>query len=297
MNQALRMNQRLAQRKMNFGPWMVKRLRRLLLYLLMLAAVLWAILPLFWVFISSIKPDTETYSFQQSILPRHPTLENYITLFRVTRFADWMKNSAILSTLTTLLVVALGSTAGYALSRFRLRGLELFGRATLLAYMMPPILLVVPIFFLLFQLNLVNSYTGLLLVYTGTHLPVGLWMLRPYFQGIPIDLEEAAMVDGASRFQAFRKVILPQALPGIISVAIYNFSVIWQEYLFASILIFSSRKTTLSAGVATFLAEDWIYSWGVVMAAGVMVSLPLILIYIFLQRYLIAGWGGGAVKG
>ncbi|MEJ2352674.1 MAG: carbohydrate ABC transporter permease, partial [Anaerolineales bacterium] len=240
MNQALRMNQRLAQRKMNFGPWMVKRLRRLLLYLLMLAAVLWAILPLFWVFISSIKPDTETYSFQQSILPRHPTLENYITLFRVTRFADWMKNSAILSTLTTLLVVALGSTAGYALSRFRLRGLELFGRATLLAYMMPPILLVVPIFFLLFQLNLVNSYTGLLLVYTGTHLPVGLWMLRPYFQGIPIDLEEAAMVDGASRFQAFRKVILPQALPGIISVAIYNFSVIWQEYLFASILIFSS---------------------------------------------------------
>jgi ABC-type glycerol-3-phosphate transport system permease component len=297
MNQALRMNQRLAQRKMNFGPWMVKRLRRLLLYLLMLAAVLWAILPLFWVFISSIKPDTETYSFQQSILPRHPTLENYITLFRVTRFADWMKNSAILSTLTTLLVVALGSTAGYALSRFRLRGLELFGRATLLAYMMPPILLVVPIFFLLFQLNLVNSYTGLLLVYTGTHLPVGLWMLRPYFQGIPIDLEEAAMVDGATRFQAFRKVILPQALPGIISVAIYNFSVIWQEYLFASILIFSSRKTTLSAGVATFLAEDWIYSWGVVMAAGVMVSLPLILIYIFLQRYLIAGWGGGAVKG
>jgi ABC-type glycerol-3-phosphate transport system permease component len=297
MNETLGMNKIFTQRMTNFAPWFAKRLRRLLLYLLLLAAILWAILPLFWVFISSIKPDTETYSFQQSILPRHPTLENYITLFKVTRFADWMKNSALLSTLTTLFVVALGSTAGYALSRFKLRGLELFGRATLLAYMMPPILLVVPIFFLLFQLNLVNSYTGLLLVYTGTHLPVGLWMLRPYFQGIPMDLEEAAMVDGATRFQAFRKVILPQALPGILSVSIYNFSVIWQEYLFASILIFSARKTTLSAGVATFLAEDWIYSWGVVMAAGVMVSLPLILIYIFLQRYLIAGWGGGAVKG
>jgi ABC-type glycerol-3-phosphate transport system permease component len=297
MDFARRKNWGSSQRGTNFTPWIAKRLRRLLFYFLLLVALAWAILPLFWVFVSSIKPDAETYSFQQHVFPQHPTLENYITLFKVTRFADWMKNSAILSTLTTLLVIALGASAGYAMSRFKMRGLELFGRATLLAYMMPPILLVVPIFFLLFQLKLVNSYTGLLLVYTGTHLPVGLWMLRPYFQGIPIDLEEAAMVDGATRFQAFRKVILPQALPGIISVGIYNFSVIWQEYLFASILIFSSEKTTLSAGVATFLSEDWIYSWGVVMAAGVLVSLPLILIYIFLQRYLIAGWGGGAVKG
>jgi ABC-type glycerol-3-phosphate transport system permease component len=297
MDHAPSVYQRFNRQKTNFIPWMIKRLRRLLFYLLLLVAIGWAILPLFWVFVSSIKPDTETYSFQQHILPQHPTLENYVTLFKVTHFADWMKNSTILSTLTTLLVIALGASAAYALSRFRLRSLELFGRATLLAYMMPPILLVVPIFFLLFRLNLINSYTGLLLVYAGTHLPVGLWMLRPYFQGIPIDLEEAAMVDGATRFQAFRKVIVPQALPGLISVGIYNFSVIWQEYLFASILIFSSEKTTLSAGVATFLSEDWIYSWGVVMAAGVMVSLPLILIYIFLQRFLIAGWGGGAVKG
>jgi ABC-type glycerol-3-phosphate transport system permease component len=297
MDHAPSVYQRFNRQKTNFIPWMIKRLRRLLFYLLLLVAIGWAILPLFWVFVSSIKPDTETYSFQQHILPEHPTLENYVTLFKVTHFADWMKNSTILSTLTTLLVIALGASAAYALSRFRLRSLELFGRATLLAYMMPPILLVVPIFFLLFRLNLINSYTGLLLVYAGTHLPVGLWMLRPYFQGIPIDLEEAAMVDGATRFQAFRKVIVPQALPGLISVGIYNFSVIWQEYLFASILIFSSEKTTLSAGVATFLSEDWIYSWGVVMAAGVMVSLPLILIYIFLQRFLIAGWGGGAVKG
>jgi multiple sugar transport system permease protein len=297
MAHAPSISRRFDRQKINFIPWIIKRLRRFLFYLLLLVAVAWAILPLFWVFVSSIKPDTETYSFQQHLLPLHPTFENYITLFKVTHFADWMKNSAILSTVTTLLVIALGASAAYALSRFRMRSLELFGRATLLAYMMPPILLVVPIFFLLFRLNLINSYMGLLLVYSGTHLPVGLWMLRPYFQGIPIDLEEAAMVDGATRFQAFRKVIVPQALPGLISVGIYNFSVIWQEYLFASILIFSSEKTTLSAGVATFLSEDWIYSWGVVMAAGVMVSLPLILIYIFLQRFLIAGWGGGAVKG
>ncbi len=275
----------------------IKYLRRAVLYILVILAVAWAVLPLFWVFISSIKPDTETYAFDQTILPRRPTLENYITLFRVTRFGLWMKNSAIMSIATTLLVISLSSTAAYAMSRFRFRLFELFGRITLLAYMVPPIILVVPMFFVLFKLKLINSHLGLLLVYTGTRLPVGLWMLRSYFQGIPIELEEAAMVDGATRFQAFRKVILPQALPGIISTGIFTFSVTWQEYLFASILLFSSTKQTLSAGVATFLSEDWIYSWGMLMAAGVMISLPLVLFYIFLQRYLIAGWGGGAVKG
>ena len=279
------------------SPRTIKYLRRVILYVLLLLAVAWAVLPLFWVFISSIKPDIETYAFEQTILPRHPTLQNYITLFRVTRFGLWMKNSAIMATATTLVVIGLSATAAYAMSRFRFRFFELFGRMTLLAYMVPPIILVVPMFFVLFKLKLINSHFGLLLVYAGTRLPVGLWMLRSYFQGIPIELEEAAMVDGATRFQAFRKVILPQALPGMISTGIFTFSVTWQEYLFASILLFSARKQTLSAGVATFLSEDWIYSWGVLMAAGVMVSLPLVLFYIFLQRYLIAGWGGGAVKG
>jgi len=275
----------------------VKLLRSFLFYGLMILAVAWAVLPLFWVFISSIKPDTETYSFNQTILPQHPTLENYVTLFRVTRFSQWMRNSAILATATTLAVIGLSAMAAYAMSRFRYRLFDVFGRMTLIAYMMPPIVLVVPLFFLLFKMHLTNSMVGLMLVYIGTRLPVGLWMLRSYFQGIPIELEDAAMVDGATRFQAFYKVILPQAMPGMIATGIFVFSVTWQEFLFASILIFSASKQTLSAGVASFLSEDWIYSWGVLMAAGVMISLPLVLFYIFLQRYLIAGWGGGGIKG
>ncbi|MFV2043911.1 MAG: carbohydrate ABC transporter permease [Anaerolineales bacterium] len=279
------------------GPTTFKKLRRLLLYALLVLAVAWAVLPLFWVFISSIKPDTETYAFEQTILPREPTLQNYITLFSLTQFGLWMRNSTVLSVATTLTVVGLAAMAAYAMNRFRYRGFELFGRATLLAYMMPPIILVVPLFFIMFELNLTNSQLGLLLVYVGTRLPVALWMLRSYFQGIPVALEEAAMVDGATRFQAFRKVVVPQAIPGMIATGIFVFSVTWQEFLFASILIFSSKKQTLSAGVATFLSEDWIYSWGILMAAGVMVALPLVLFYMLLQRQLIAGWGGGAVKG
>ena len=275
----------------------IKILRRVILYILLILAVIWALAPLFWVLISSIKPDVETYAFEQTFFPKNPTFQNYITLFSITRFALWMRNSAILSTGTTFLVITFSAMAAYVLNRFRYRLLEIFGRMTLLAYMMPPIILVVPLFFVLFRINLVNSMTGLLLVYTGTRLPVGVWMLRSYFQGISMELEEAAMVDGATRFQAFLKVVLPQAVPGMISTGIFTFSVTWQEFLFASILIFSSQKQTLTAGVTTFLSEDWIYSWGVLMAAGVMISLPLVILYIVLQRYLIAGWGQGAIKG
>lgn len=271
--------------------------RRSILYLLMILSVVWAVFPLIWVFISSIKPDIETYAFEQTFFPRNPTFDNYRNLFKVTPFGLWMKNSAILSLSTTLVVVTLSSMTAYAMSRFRYKVFKILGQLTLLAYMMPAIILVVPIFFVLNKFDLVNSQFGLFLVYVGTRLSVGIWMLRSYFQGIPIELEEAAMVEGATRFQAFWKIILPQAFPGILSTGIFTFSVTWQEFLFASILIFSSRKQTISAGVATFISEDWIYSWGLLMAAGVMISLPLVLLYIFLQRYLIAGWGGGGVKG
>jgi len=276
---------------------LARMMRRSVLYVLLILAVLWAVFPLVWVLISSVRPDVETFAFDQTFFPKNPTLDNYISLFKITPFGLWMKNSAILSLATTLVVVLLSSMTAYAMSRFRYRSFKIIGQLTLLAYMMPAIILVVPLFFLLFKLDLVNSQFGLFLVYVGTRLSVGLWMLRSYFQGIPIELEESAMVAGATRFQAFWKVILPQAIPGMIATAIFVFSVTWQEFLFASILIFNSRSQTISAGVATFISEDWIYSWGTLMAAGVMISLPLVLLYAFMQRYLIAGWGGGAVKG
>jgi multiple sugar transport system permease protein len=280
-----------------FFPRIMKFVRRGLLYISLFMAVAWAILPLLWVLISSFKPDVETYSFEQTILPRQFTLENYTTLFRVTDFGKWMFNSTVLAITTTVAVIILSALAAYALSRFKFWGFEMFSRLALLAYMMPPIILVVPIFFLLHKIGLTNSLIGILAVYIGIRVPFGLWVLRSYFFGIPIELEEAAMVDGATRFQAFYKVILPQAVPGMISTAIFIFSVTWHEFLFASILLFSGSTQTLSAGVASFIAEDWIPSWGMVMAAGVMISMPLVLLYIFLQKYLVAGWGGGAIKG
>jgi ABC-type glycerol-3-phosphate transport system permease component len=278
-------------------PAFTRVLNRTILYILLVLAVLWSVSPLLWVFITSIKPDTETLAFEQTFFPKNPTLDNYVSLFSVTRFGTWMRNSTLMASGTTASVVVLASMAAYALARFKYRGFSLFSRTTLIAYMMPPIILVVPLFLLLFDLGLTNSLFGLFLVYTATRLPFGIWLLRSYFAGISVQMEEAALVDGATRFQAFYRVVVPQAFPGMISTAIFVFSVTWHEFLFASILIYSSDRQTLSSGVATFMSEDWIYSWGMLMAAGVMVSLPLVLMYMFLQRYLVAGWGVGAVKG
>jgi ABC-type glycerol-3-phosphate transport system permease component len=272
-------------------------LRKALLYLLLILAILWSVLPLLWMFLSSVKSDAETFNPNSGILPEALSFENYQTLFTVTKFSSWMLNSTLMAASTTLGVVLLASAAAYALTRFKYPGFEFFSRMSLVAYMMPPIILIVPLFLLMFRLNLVDSLFGLWLVYLATRLPFGIWLLRSYFAGIPIEMEEAALIDGATRFQAFHRVILPQALPGLISTALFVFSVTWHEFLFASLLIFSSSSQTLSSGIASFLSEDWIYSWGVVMAAGVMVSLPLVIFYMFLQRYLVAGLGSGSLKG
>lgn len=272
-------------------------LRKVLLYLLLILAILWSVLPLLWMFLSSVKSDAETFNPNSGILPEALSFENYQTLFTVTKFSTWMLNSTLMAASTTLGVVLLASAVAYALTRFKYPGFEFFSRMSLVAYMMPPIILIVPLFLLMFRLNLVDSLFGLWLVYLATRLPFGIWLLRSYFAGIPIEMEEAALIDGATRFQAFHRVILPQALPGLISTALFVFSVTWHEFLFASLLIFSSSSQTLSSGIASFLSEDWIYSWGVVMAAGVMVSLPLVIFYMFLQRYLVAGLGSGSLKG
>jgi multiple sugar transport system permease protein len=163
--------------------------------------------------------------------------------------------------------------------------------------MVPSILMVIPIFQIVWRLHLSNKLSALLLVYNAVLLPYGIWTLRAYFAGIPHEIEEAALIDGATRFQAFYRVVLPQALPGLISTALFAFHVAWNEYLFASVLLWSSRSMTLSAGVSTLIGETAMYSWSLLMAAAVLVTLPVIVLFSLLQGFLIAGWGGGAVKG
>lgn len=278
-------------------PSVLKIANKIVAYLLMIGIVLAMALPLLWMVASSIKTEGENLSYPPTILPQQVTFDNYRYLFQNTLFLTWFKNSVIVALTTTFFAIALSAMGAYAFSRFRYKFFEGFSRAILFAYMVPTILLVVPIFKIVSSVDLHNTIGSLIIVYIAFLLPYGLWTLRSYFSGAPREVEDAALIDGCNRLQAFVLVVLPQVFPGIISTALFAFYVAWNEYLYASVLLWSSNKMTLSAGVSTLMGDYMPPSWSVLMAAGVMVTLPVIILFSFLQSFFVAGWGGGAVKG
>lgn len=278
-------------------------LRRPIIGRFLLTVILWAIvafvsLPLIWAVLTSLKPDPETMHYPPTLLPASPTLDNYVRLFQVLPFAQFFLNTVLISGATALVTIALSSLAAYAMARFRTRAGDIGGFIGLAAYMLPGILVVVPVFTIAHSLNALDSPAALTVLYVAYFVPFGVWQLRSYFAGLPRDLEDAAMVDGGSRFEAFYLVVLPQALPGIIATGIFTFAVAWNEYLFASLLLYTPANQTLSAGLATVLVGQLnLYSWGILMAGSTLMTLPVLIVFMFVQRQLVAGSGGGAVKG
>jgi len=278
--------------------WRIRLRRgRLVQYALLVVAVGLTALPLLWMVLSSIKPDRENAAYPPTLWPRSITLGNYQDLFRVSDFSSYLQNSTFLATATTALTLLLATLAAYAMTRFSFRLLRGLGELSLLAYMVPPILLLVPIARIVTGLHLANSLPALVIVYTANLLPFGLWILRSYFEGVPIELEQAAMVDGCTRFGAFHRVVVPQAVPGIISTGIFTFNAAWSEYLFASTLLNGGDKMTLSPGLALLMDQTGVYSWGMLMAAATLVTLPVIALFVVAQKQLVNSWGEGALKG
>lgn len=266
-------------------------------YALMIFFVVLMALPLVWMFISSLKPDSESMSYPPTILPETWTFEAYRNLFTISAFGTYLRNSLLVASVSTIAVILFSLCAAYALSRFRFRLLRGLGELSLFAYMVPPILLLVPIARIVSNFGLANNLAALTLIYTAAQLPFGLWILRSYINGIAIDLEQAAMVDGATRFMAFRHVVIPQTWPGIISTAVFTFNASWSEYLFASTLMTSPSRVTLSPGLTLLLNQTGVYSWAMLMAGSVIVVLPVILLFIIAQKRLVSGMGEGALKG
>jgi multiple sugar transport system permease protein len=271
-------------------------IRRLLLHALLVVAVGIAALPLLWMLLSSLKPDSENTAYPPTIVPRTWTLASYGALFNVSDFGSYLRNSSVLAISTTALTLVLATLTAYAITRFRLPGLRLTGELALFAYMIPPILLLVPIARIVTGLGLANTATALVLVYTSHLVPFALWILRAHFQAIPVELEHAAMVDGCTRFGAFLRVIIPQATPGLISTGIFTFNAAWAEYLYASTLLNSGNKMPLAAGLALLMDQTGVYSWGMLMAASALVTLPVIALFLVAQKQLVSTWSEGAVK-
>ena len=272
-------------------------LRRCLFNLFAWSVILVIALPLVWMIITSIKPQSELFLIPPAFFPEEVTFEHYRRLLTETPFLTYLRNSVILAGGTTVLVIVVATLGAHSLVRFSYPGRETLAGAVLFTYLLPSVVLVIPLYFLMSTLGLVNSLSSLVIAYTTFALPYALWLLRSFMSAIPADLEAAAMVDGASRFRAFIDVILPQAAPGIISTALFTAILAWNEYLFALVLINSDASRPLTTGVMSMLVSSFNIEWSLLMAASVMMSVPLLVVFVFLQKYLTRGFGAGAVKG
>ncbi|MBT8368246.1 MAG: carbohydrate ABC transporter permease [Deltaproteobacteria bacterium] len=252
--------------------------------------------PFFWMVSTSFKPLQEIFVFPPNFFPADFTLNNFERLFEQTRFLTYFKNSVFVSFTTVLLTMTIGSAGAYSLTRFKFYGREKIAGLILFTYMFAPIMIVIPFYVLIKKIGLANTHAALIMAYTAFCLPFSLWLLRAFFQSIPLALEKAALIDGASRLEAVIYVILPLALPGIIATGIFTFILAWNDYIFVRILITSDELKTLSVGIAD-LYNATVIDWGMIMSGSMLITVPVLVFFVFVQRYLIAGWGAGAMKG
>ena len=264
--------------------------------LAILAYVLFALMPLYWLLKVSVTPNNLLYTEGVRMWPSQTSFEHYTFVLAHSDFPKFFENSVIVSGSTAVIVTILASLAGYALSRFNFRGKYWIVVLMLLTQMFPLVMLIAPMFKMLSPLGLTNSLTGLVIVYTAFNVPFATFLMQSFFDGIPKDLEEAAMIDGATRFRAFREIILPLTLPGIAATLGFVFTAAWSELLFALMLISGVDASTFPVGLLTFVSKFSV-DFGQMMAAGVLALIPACLFFLLIQRYLVQGLTAGAVKG
>jgi len=265
------------------------------LYLGAIALLAFCGLPLLWMLYSAFKPAAELFTYPPRVLGAYD-LANFRKLLYETDFPVYFRNSVGIAAVTVAVNIVISTLGAYSLTRYRFPGKELLANLTLFTYMFAPIMLIIPVYLLLTQLGLANTHLGIVLAYLSISLPFTLWLLRAFFQSLPIDLEHAAWVDGATRLQAVVHVVVPQALPGVIATSVFAFVVVWNDYLFARVLLNERYLLTMPVGLQD-MYESTIVDWGLLMSGAVVVTIPAILFFLVVQRFLIEGWGMGAVKG
>jgi multiple sugar transport system permease protein len=259
--------------------------------LLLLVAV-----PLYWILDTSFKTGRQILMSEAIYIPRPFTIENYLYLFEETRFARWLRNSAVVAVASTFVSLAIGSAGAYALTRLRFPGRRVFGALVLITYLVPPGLMFIPLYRTFIQIGYTNSLGTLILAYPTFLVPFVTWLLMGFFRSIPRELEEAALVDGATRLQTLWRIVLPLAAPGLLAAGLFCFTLSWNEFLYALIFIADDSLRTLPVGLAEFVVSDFAF-WGQLMAAAALASLPVVLVYIYLHKYMVSGLTAGAVKG
>ena len=279
-----------------FGSKIRRRLLSIAHYLGIAVYVVVALFPLFWLLKVSVTPNSLLYSEGVRMWPSSITLDHYVSVIRHTDFPLFFVNSSIVSGVTAALTTLAAAGAGYAFSRFVFRGKVWLVGLMLVTQMFPLVMVIAPIFKLFAPLGLTNSLTGLIVIYTAYNIPFAAFLMQSFFDGIPRELEEAAMIDGATRLGAVRQIVLPLTLPGIAATLGFTFTAAWSELLFALMLNSKQEATTFPVGLLTFVSKFSV-DFGQMMAAGVLALLPVCVFFFLIQRHLVTGLTAGAVKG
>lgn len=255
-----------------------------------------ALFPVYFMTITALHPPTLSFSRTPTLFSTDLSLKAFTDLFDKYPYLTWMVNTAIVSVSSTVLSVSIATLAAYSLSRLRYPGRGWLSSAAFFVYLFPSTLLFIPIFIVLNSLHLLNELPALVAVYLTFSIPFSIWLLKAYLLSIPRELEDAAQVDGATRWQSMTRVVLPLATPGVAVACIYSFTLAWNEYLYAFTLLSDQDRFTLAPGLTKLIFGD-VYLWGMIMAGGVLMSAPLLILYFAAQRYIVAGLSAGAVKG
>jgi multiple sugar transport system permease protein len=269
-------------------------------WLFLLVLLLFSLLPMAWMFITSIKSQFAALQYPPEWVPREVTFEQYWTLLSPTseigqEFLRYLLNSIWVSTATTVLGVAVAVPAAYAFSRFRFPGRNALFYSVLVRNMFPAVVFLMPLFIMMRWVGLVNTHWSLIITYLTFGLPLSIWLLKGFYDNIPPQLEQAARIDGASRFQAFLLIVMPLSAPGIVATAIYSFILAWNEYVYALTFLNDERKLTLPVGLQRFFTE-YATNWPGLMAASFIMSVPVVVLFLVLQKYFVRALTEGAVK-
>ena len=261
--------------------------------------VAFALFPFYYMVITSLKKDTELYNLQSVpfLIQTGAITDHYSYLFFRTDFWTWMTNSLIISVVSTAVSLAIAILAGYSLARLRYRGVASFGTAVFITYLVPPTLLFLPLSQVVVWLGISDTIWALIVTYPTFLVPFSTWLLMGYFRTIPKEVEECALVDGATRMQTLTRIVLPMAVPGIVCVTLFGFTLTWNEFTYALTFVSQTANKTAVVGVTADLIRGDIFYWGSLMAGAVVASLPIVVVYVWFLDYYVSGLTAGAVKG
>jgi multiple sugar transport system permease protein len=273
-----------------------KRVGQVILYVLMAVVLVWVLLPFYFIFVTAFKSTAQITQVQNMFWPTPWTFDHFTFLFTQLPFARWYANTILVAFVSTLVSIFAASLAAYALVRLKWKGVGPLSTSVLVAYLMPPALMFIPLYAILTQLHVINTVGSLMVTYPTVVLPFATWLMMGYYRSIPEELEDAAMIDGCNRFQTYWMVVLPLVRPALLAVAMFSVTQSWNEFLYAKTFLRSTETFTLPVGLGQLLVAD-VQPWGELMAAALLTAIPVIILYMVGQRFMVAGLTAGSVKG